>query len=198
MDALKIVRYMVWGLVALSAVVLGAVAYDRLQGGTLVQGVATVGGPFALTDHTGKRVTEKDFTGKPTLVFFGYTHCPDVCPTTLYETTQWLAALGDKADRLNVLFISVDPERDTVPVLADYMKAFDPRIRGLTGTPEEVAEAAKAWRAYYAKVPGEGTDYTMNHQAVVYMMDERGLFAGTISYEESKDQALLKLGRLVS
>jgi len=194
-NTLRTIRIVLWGAVALLAFIVGAVTLAIYTDRRETPQVASVGGPFTLVDHNGKRVTERDLLGKPSLVFFGFTHCPDVCPTTLYEASGWLEALGRKAEGLNITFVSVDPERDTVPVLAEYMKSF-PGIRGLTGTPEEVAGAAKAYRIYSRKVPTEG-GYTMDHSAAVLMMTASGDFFGTITPQESKEQALAKLKRLL-
>lgn len=134
----------------------------------------SIGGPFQLIDaRSGLQVTDQDFRGKWLLVFFGYTHCPDVCPTTLSNIADALAKLGTLADRVEPLFITVDPLRDTQPVLADYTAAFDPRIIGLTGTPDQIAAAAKAYGVYYAKRV-VGDDYSMDHTATVYVMRPDG------------------------
>ncbi|MCI3181895.1 SCO family protein [Caulobacter sp. CCUG 60055] len=156
-----------------------------------------VGGPFQLVDQDGRKVTEADLRGKPTLMFFGFTFCPEVCPTTLTELTGWLKALGPDADRLNVVFVSVDPERDTPAQLKTYLSNFDPRIRGLTGTPEQVAQAAKAYRVYYRKVPVEGGEYTMDHSSMIYLFDKDGGFIEPIGYGEAGDRAMAKVRKLL-
>lgn len=160
-------------------------------------GVATVGGPFTLTGTDGKTVTEKDLLGKPSAIFFGFTFCPEVCPTTLFELTALAEQLGSDADKLNFVFISVDPERDGPEEMKRYISAFDNRIIGLTGTVEQIAAAAKAFKIYYAKVPLENGDYTMDHTASVLLMDRQGKFFGTMAYEEASDVMLAKLKRLV-
>lgn len=157
---------------------------------------AAVGGPFRLATDDGRPVTDADLLGRPTVIFFGFTFCPEVCPTTLAELSSALAALGPEADRLNVVFVSVDPERDTPEILRDYLSAFDPRIRGLTGTPEEIASAARAYAVFYRKVPLEGGDYTMDHTASMFLMDAEGRFVGTISFGEDPKVAFAKLKRL--
>ncbi len=153
-------------------------------------GAVPIGGPFALTDHTGKRRTEKDFRGKLMLVFFGFTRCPDVCPTTLQTATEALKKLGDDADKLRVVFITIDPERDTVEQLARYHEAFDPRIVMLTGTPQEIAKVAKEWRVYYAKKKeGEGADdYTMAHTALSYLMGRDGRYLTHFPHKIAPDK----------
>jgi protein SCO1/2 len=140
------------------------------------QAVAAVGGPFQLEDQNGKAVTDGDMKGKPFLVFFGFTHCPDICPTTLFDMSQLMKALGPDADRTGALFITVDPERDTTKVMSEYLSNFDPHVRGLTGDPAAIAAAVKAYRVYAKKVPLENGDYTMDHTALVYLMDKNGHF----------------------
>ena len=140
------------------------------------QGRAAIGGPFSLIDTTGTRRTEKDYLGKPMLVFFGFTNCPDICPSGLQTLSIALDALGEKADRLTPIFITVDPERDTPEALAAYVKSFHARIQGLTGSPEEVQAAIKAYRVYAKKVPDESdpTRYSVDHSAFFYLMDAQG------------------------
>jgi protein SCO1 len=140
------------------------------------QAIAAVGGPFRLEDQNGKAVTEADMKGKPFLVFFGFTHCPDVCPTTLFDMSQLMKQLGPDADRTGALFITVDPERDTPQVMKDYLSNFDPHVRGLTGDRASIDAAIKAYRVYAKKVPLENGDYTMDHTALVYLMDKSGHF----------------------
>lgn len=159
-------------------------------------GIAEVGGPFQLLDTMGKPVTEQDLLGKPTVLFFGFTFCPEVCPTTLHELSGLMKELGPDADALNVVFVSVDPERDTPDQLREYLSLFDPRIRGFTGTEDQVERIAKAYRVYYQRVPLEGGGYTMDHTASVYLMNPEGRFTGTIAYGEAHDTALAKLTRL--
>jgi protein SCO1/2 len=130
-------------------------------------------------------------------MFFGYTFCPDVCPTTLFEMTGWLDKLGPDADKLGIYFVSVDPERDTEEMLAEYLSAFDPRITGLTGSTEAVAEIVKGYRVYARKVPLDSGGYVMDHTATIYLLDSNAVFTGTIDYQENPDTALKKLRRLV-
>ena len=158
---------------------------------------AGIGGPFSLVDHHGKAVTEREYLGKPTLVFFGFTFCPDVCPTTLLELTDRLRELGTDADRLNVLFITVDPERDTPEQLALYLSSFDPRIIGLSGTEQNVAKVMTEYRAFARKVPLKDGGYTMDHTATVYMMNKNGQFVGLMNYQEPEATARAKLRRLL-
>lgn len=142
--------------------------------GSRTQGRALVGGPFSLTDTDGKRVTDRDFRGKLMLVFFGYTHCPDVCPTELQNVVTVMDKLGPDAKHVAPMFISVDPARDTPEALSAYVNNFSPLIKGLTGTEEEVASAAKAYRVYYKKAGGSADNYTVDHSVFVYFMDRDG------------------------
>ena len=160
-------------------------------------GVATVGGPFTLSGTEGQEVTEKDLLGKPSAVFFGFTFCPDVCPTTLFELASLMEQLGNDADRINFVFISVDSGRDGPKEMKEYLGAFDDRIIGLTGTEEQIDIVTKAYKVYYARVPVEGGDYTMDHTASVLLMDSNGQFFGTMAYEEASDVMLAKLKRLI-
>jgi protein SCO1/2 len=141
-------------------------------------GQADIGGPFTLIDHNGQKVTEQSYAGEHLLVFFGFTFCPDICPAALQKVTAVLDQLGDKAKRLRVLFISVDPQRDTPEQLKLYMSNFHSRAVGLTGSPEQIAAAAKAYRIYYRKVEDASNPdgYTMDHSGFIYLMDERGKF----------------------
>jgi len=147
-----------------------------------------IGGPFTLLSQKGETVTEKILIGKPTLVFFGYTHCPDVCPTALSEITLLYQALGVKADHLQTLFITVDPERDTPQFLSDYLSAFDPHILGLSGTSEAILAAEKEWRAYARKVPLPDGSYVMDHTALVYLMDKRGHFISSMNFDRPPEE----------
>ena len=158
---------------------------------------AGIGGPFSLVDQRGKPVTERDYLGKPSLVFFGFTFCPDICPTTLFELTERLKELGPDADRLNVLFITVDPERDTPHQLALYLSSFDPRITGLSGSAGDIAKVMAEYRVYARKVPLADGSYTMDHTAAIYMMNSKEQFVGLLNYQESKESARGKLKRLL-
>ena len=145
-------------------------------GGT-IQASVDIGGPFELVDHTGKPVSDKTFRGRYMLIYFGYGYCPDVCPTELANMAAALDALGSKAESVQPLFVTVDPERDTPEFLADYVVNFHPRLIGLTGTPEQIAAAAKAYKVYYAKAKQPaGADYLMDHTSFVYLMGPDGRF----------------------
>jgi protein SCO1/2 len=154
---------------------------------------AQIGGPFRLVDQNGVAVSDQDMKGKPFLVFFGFTHCPDVCPTTLFDVSEVLRSLGPDADRTGALFITVDPERDTASALKDYLSSFDPHLRGLTGDPGALAAVAKEYRVYYKKVPLDGGDYTMDHTAIVYLMDKDGRFVAPFSLKRKPDVAAAEL-----
>ncbi|HTH33576.1 MAG TPA: SCO family protein [Xanthobacteraceae bacterium] len=159
------------------------------------QAIAGVGGPFHLEDQNGKPVSDQDMKGRPFLVFFGFTHCPDVCPTTLFDISQLLRQLGPDADRTGALFITVDPERDTPAVMKDYLSNFDPHLRGLTGDQASVGAAIRAYRVYAKKVPLPGGDYTMDHTAVVYLMDKAGQFVAPFDLKRTPETAAVDLRR---
>ena len=162
-----------------------------------IGGVANIGGPFELTAHDGRPFSNLDLVGQPYAIFFGFTHCPDICPTTLLDMSNRLEELKGNADKLRILFVTVDPERDTPQFLGEYMKSFDKRIIGLTGTRAQIAAITKAYRVIYEKVPSSGADYTMNHTASVYLFDAKGGFAGTLAYQEAEANQRAKLLRLV-
>jgi protein SCO1/2 len=156
---------------------------------------SSIGGPFRLVNQDGRTVTDADFKGRPFIVFFGYTHCPDICPTTLYELGQVLARLGSDADRIAVLFVTVDPERDTPAVLKRYLASFGGRIEGLGGDPADVARMVREYRAYARKVPaadGSG-NYTMDHTAVVYLMDAHGRFVEPLNLQRPDREVAAEL-----
>jgi len=158
-------------------------------------GTASIGGPFHLVDENGKPFSDQDMKGKPYLVFFGYTHCPDTCPTTLSDMSQLFRKLGPDASRAGALFITVDPERDTTAVLKDYMASFDPHLRGLTGDRKAIDQAIKDYRVYAKKVPLEGGDYAMDHTAIVYLMDKDGHFVAPFNMQRTADAEAAELRR---
>jgi protein SCO1 len=185
-------------LAVIAAFLAGALALFATVWLTLPNGATQpsgVGGPFRLIDQNGRAVTERDFKGEPFLVFFGFTNCPDICPTTLFEMSEVLKRLGPDADKTAALFISVDPERDTPEKLKDYVSSFHPRIFGLTGTLEEIALVEKEYRVYAKKVPLKDGDYTMDHTAVVYLMDKDGRFVAPFNLKKSADEAAADLRR---
>jgi len=156
---------------------------------------AAVGGPFVLVSQEGRTVTERDLRGAPYLVFFGFTHCPDVCPTTLFQISEALRATGPKGAKLRALFVTVDPERDTPEILKSYLGSFDERIVGLTGSREAVDAMVKVYRGYSRKVPTKGDDYTMEHTSVVYLMDDQGRFVSTFNLNRDPEEAARDLLR---
>ncbi|MFD2260386.1 SCO family protein [Chelativorans composti] len=159
--------------------------------------IIAFGAPFELVDHDGNTITEQALRGHPSVLFFGFTHCPEVCPTTLYELAGWLDELGPDGDKLKAFFVSIDPERDTPEVMKAYLSNFTTRITGITGEPDKVMEMAKDFRIYAKKVELEGGDYTMDHTASIMLLDSKGDFFGTIAYQENPDIALEKLRRLI-
>jgi protein SCO1 len=207
MPGLKFIRIMAWATLGVASVLLFTLALGwwqvdgpgrkDLSGGIEIKGMPQIGGAFSLVDHRGKTVSEKDFLGKPSLVFFGFTHCPDVCPTTLFELTNRLKALGPASDGLQVLFITADPERDTPEQMALYLQSFDPRIVGLSGSREQVDRAIASYKVVAKKAPLEGGGYNVDHTASVFMMDAKGRFSGLIDYHENENMVLAKMRRLV-
>jgi protein SCO1/2 len=160
-----------------------------------VQLGAAIGGPFRLVDQAGGEITEADLRGKPSLVFFGFTHCPDVCPTALFDMSEVLTRLGPDAGKVNVLFVTVDPERDTPAQLKEYLSSFDPHLKGLTGEPAAVADMLRAYRVYAKKVPLDGGGYTMDHTALVYLMDKEGRFVAPFNLKRRPEEAAADLRR---
>ena len=167
--------------------------YATGQLGPGASGPSAIGGPFKLVDQNGKPVTDRDLKGRPFLVFFGYTHCPDVCPTTLFEMSEVLRALGKDADRIGGLFITVDPERDTPAVMKDYLSSFDPHLRGATGDPEGDRRDREGLRVYAKKVPSENGDYSMDHTALIYLMDKQGRFVAPFNLKRKPEEAAAEL-----
>ncbi len=161
---------------------------------------APFGVPFQLVAQDGKPITEKAFQGKPTVLFFGFTHCPEVCPTTLFEMNGWLQKIDPDGTKLNAYFVSVDPERDTPEVLGQYVANVTDRVKGISGPPEKVQEMIRGFKIYAKKVPVDDKnpdgDYTMDHTASVFLLDSGGRFAGTIAYGEDTAVAEKKLEKL--
>lgn len=201
MSAGKIIRYGAWAAVAALVLIVGGIMgwsyLGKEDGSSLIKPATAIGGPFTLVNGAGETVTEADLKGKPTVMFFGYTFCPDVCPTTLAELQGWIAQLGERADKLDYVFVTVDPERDTPEAMADYVAAFDDRIMPLTGTREQIDAMIKTYRVYARKVPMDGGGYAMDHSAGLYLLDENNRFVGTIAYGEDGEIAMEKLERLI-
>lgn len=181
------------GIVALTLSNLGP-EHSGAAGVRRGSGEARIGGPFTLASHRGETVTEKTFLGKPTVYFFGYTHCPDVCPTTLYNLTQQLEALGPHADRLNVVFVTIDPTRDTPEQLARYLESFDPRILGLTGSAQEVTAMAKSFGVHFGPMPDQGHEM-MSHTSSAILMDANGRFITLLRHDDAAPEVTAKLRR---
>jgi protein SCO1 len=156
---------------------------------------SAIGGPFKLVDQNAKPITDQDLKGHPFLVFFGFTHCPDVCPTTLFEVSEIFRALGPDAKQMRALFVSVDAERDTPAILKDYLSNFDPRIIGVTGDAKALTAMEKAYRVYAKKVPLDGGGYTMDHTALVYLMDKTGHFVAPFNIKRRPQEAAADLKR---
>lgn len=188
-------RFILSGILVLMAAVMGMIAFQWYQARYASE---AYGAPFALVDQKGAPITEAAFRGQPSAVFFGFTHCPEVCPTTLFELDGWLKQLGDEGRSLRAYFVTVDPERDTAEIMDTYVSNVSDRITGITGEPDKVHAMAKAFGIYWRKVDLDGGDYTMDHTASVILLDGRGAFAGTIAYEENPDTALAKLKRLAA
>jgi protein SCO1/2 len=179
-----------------SSLVVALVVVLWLLGGLRgVTAPSAIGGPFQLTDQAGQTVTEKNLQGKPTLIFFGFTHCPDVCPTSLFEISEVLRAMGKDADRVNAYFVSVDPERDTAVAMKDYLSSFDPHLKGLTGDTDAVAKVISSFRVYAKKVPLKDGDYTMDHTALIYLMDRDGKFVAPFNLKRTPEAAAADLKR---
>jgi protein SCO1/2 len=193
MPILKLVR---WGALALAAV-LGAVLLVKTYfpaSGPVIQ----IGQPFKLVAARGGTVDSETLKGHPYGVFFGFTHCPEVCPTTMYEMTKAYKSLGDEAKDLRLFFITIDPERDTAAFLENYLANFDPRIEGLIPPVDELPALAKSFRVIYEKVPTSDGSYTMNHTATVFLFDAKGNFHSTIAYGEAEENRIAKLKRLLA
>ena len=179
-----------------ASLVVGLVLMLWAMGGLRnVTAPAAIGGPFQLTDQAGQTVTDANLKGRPTVIFFGFTHCPDICPTALFEMSEVLRVMGKDADRVNAWFVSVDPERDTPAAMKDYLSSFDPRLKGLTGSPEAVAKVISGYRVYAKKVPLKGGDYTMDHTALIYLMDRDGKFVAPFNLKRTPEEAAADLKR---
>ncbi|MCW6506581.1 SCO family protein [Lichenifustis flavocetrariae] len=157
-----------------------------------------IGGPFVMTEMSGRPVTEKDLLGKPAALFFGYTFCPDVCPTTLLTLSNVLERMGPDADRLNTIFVTVDPQRDTPEQMRLYLSSFDPRIRGFSGTEAQVSAMADTFHVFYRRIPSRGGGYSMDHFAGVLLLDKTGRMVGEVSFGEPEESILAKLTTLIA
>ncbi len=199
--ALRTLRWSLWGLVLVALVAAGGVwTVRQWQPATTATdgGETLIGGPFELVDGAGETVTAADFEGRPFAIFFGFTHCPDICPTSLFEMANWIDALGPAGERMRFAFVTVDPARDTPEVMRDYVGAFHDRIIPLTGSAAQIDAVVDAYRVYAKKVPLDGGGYTMDHSAFVYLMDAEGRYQGHIRYGEASERAVAKLRALVA
>ena len=198
---MKTFRIVIWVAVLIVAGVLGAITlYPKKSSDVVAE--APFGVPFTLVSQRGQSITEQALRGKPTALFFGFTHCPEVCPTTLFELNGWLEKVDPKGDKLQAYFVTVDPERDTPEIMNAYVSNVSKRITGISGPPEKIADVIKGFRVYAKKVPVDekdpNGDYTMDHTASVFLLDSAGRFSGTIAYGENPDTAVKKLENLVS
>ncbi len=188
-------RSILVGILLIMVAGVGWLTFDWYRGQNAGQ---AYGAPFTLVDQNGEEITEAAFRGSPSAVFFGFTHCPEVCPTTLFELDGWLKQLGDEGKDINAFFVTVDPERDTPDVIGSYVTNVSDRITGISGEPEKVLAMVKSFGIYWKKVDLENGDYTMDHTASVMLLDRAGDFAGTIAYGENPENAVAKLKRLAA
>jgi protein SCO1 len=184
-------------LVLVAGVLLGVAFRDQAKGVADSPLASVIGGKFSLVDENGKPFTEADLKGKWHLVFFGYTHCPDVCPTALNDLSLALDKLGAKKNDVGIVFISVDPERDTPAVLKSYIDSFGGPIVALTGTDDAVKQAAQDYKVYYAKHPRADGGYDMDHSALIYVMDPQGRFTATFTPDDSEDTIVSRMEKLI-
>lgn len=207
MRALKTFRLCLWALIAVTIALL---AVNQLFPQWLGRGaepspptpIAARGpvfdGGFDLLDHNGTPVTQKDFLGQPLVIFFGFTHCPDICPTTLSWLTALIDEIGPEAEPLRILFVTVDPERDDPAAMAAYVASFGPQVVGLTGSPEQVGAALKNWKVFAAKVPRDDGGYTMDHSASILLVDRQGRFRTIMDiHDQTPGANRTKLTRLL-
>ena len=199
----RILLVVLWSLVAAALLVVVGLWMWKSTPATPPRGgtgqsveIANFGAPFSLVDHNGDAITQAAIAGRPSLVFFGFTHCPEVCPTTLFDVNRWMDAADPDQDELQAFFVTVDPERDTPELMASYVTAFSERITGITGPVDDVLAMADAWKVFYEKQPysdDPADGYNMNHTASVFLIDAQGSFRGTISYGAPDQLAVEKL-----
>ena len=197
---MKAIRIVLWALIAVFAVTLGWLTYEWQTSQSEIAS-KPYGVPFELVDQSGDPITQDAFRGRPTALFFGFTHCPEICPTTLYELDGWLKQVDPDGDKIGAYFVTVDPERDTPELLGSYVAGVSDRIMGISGEPAKVDEVVKGFNIYAKKVPVDvkqpDGDYTMDHTASVFLLDDQGRFKGTIAYGENPDTAKQKLANLL-
>ncbi|KGF70608.1 copper chaperone [Hoeflea sp. BAL378] len=195
---MKIFRTVLWALIAVMALMLGWFTYEwQMSDSQMAE--KPYGVPFELVDQTGAPITEAAFRGRPTALFFGFTHCPEICPTTLYELDGWLKQADPEGGKIGAYFITVDPERDSPELLGSYVSGVSDRIVGISGEPAKIAEVIKGFNIYARKVPSDTVDgeYSMDHTASVFLLDEQGRFKGTIAWGENPETAVTKLKNLL-
>ena len=185
-------------MVVLCVAILGLIVYVQWTGQGVKQDFGTFGAPFKLASTKGGDLDSQTLSGKPYGIFFGFTHCPEVCPTTLFEMSASLKELGDSAKDFRLVFITVDPERDTLPLVKDYLSNFDPRIEGLVPTVEQLPKLARDFHIYYKKEPTSDGSYTMDHTATLFLMDGAGQLKSTISFDENRATRIAKLKKLIT
>ena len=197
----RLISFIIGGFLIGALAGAAILLFTAPHGGQAVQssGTALVGGPFSLVGTDGKTVTDADFRGRYMLIFFGFTHCPDICPAELQVIAQALDKLGDKGKKVVPVFVTLDPERDTPQVMGEYVKSFGPNFVGLTGSPEAIAAAAKSYRVAYAKVENKesASDYSVDHSALVYLMDPEGKYVTHFSFGTSADDMAEKLNKIL-
>lgn len=192
---LKSVRIVSWAIILL---LLSLFAYFQFfQESQSPQEEISFSRDYSLINANGEKITGSDLVGRPHIVFFGFTNCPEICPTTLFEVTGWLGQLGEDANKIDAYFVTLDPEHDTSEVLSNYMKAFDNHIIGLSGSIAQIEKAAKAFHVYYKRVDLEDGDYTVDHTSSVFLFKANGSLLGTIAWQENGDTAMAKIRRLL-
>jgi protein SCO1 len=191
-------RSIVGSLGSITLLIMTTAVLTLFPAVTRSQTPGLVGGAFALTDQDGAEVTERDLLGKPSMIFFGFTSCPDVCPSTLLDITNWLTQLGPDADRLNVVFVSVDSEHDTPSRIKLYLSSFDPRIRGFVGTETQIEKITNAYGVRYKRLARNDGGYTYTHSALIYLLDRQGRHVGFLRYEDPDTEAVATLHRLAA
>lgn len=188
-------RRMIWSAVALSGLVLAAIVGNRIFFADHSPMVANVQ-PFTLEDHNGNPITHKAFAGKPTALFFGFTNCPEICPTSMFELQGIKEELKGEAAELKAFFVTLDPGRDTQELLKDYVGSFGPFLTGITGDEEDILKLAKAWNVYSKKVTIDDS-YTVDHTADMFLIDRHGKVVNTIGYGETRESAIEKVRQIL-
>lgn len=203
---MKLFRIILWSVTIAVVIILGVVSFgwqnDQMLPGQGLSNQGPYGVPFRLVDQKSNEITEAAFYEKPTAVFFGFTHCPEICPTTLYELDSWLEQVDPNGDKISAYFVSVDPEKDTAELLNLYVGNVTKRITGITGAPEKVHKMLKGFNIYFKKIPLDASDpngdYTMDHTASIFLLKDGGRFKGTIAYGENPETAVQKLKNLIN